>query len=123
MPTFLILWGKATIGRVGHNESFDARMIRIEMMKAGIYSEEQLEAFKTGSAFDTCTQSTKIVNLPPTEKMLAAKRKTPKQPNLAEAYRFFTGKELEGAHNAQNDVMACKAIYFALQDYNATQAA
>jgi len=120
LPLFFDLYARATIGRVGHNETFDARMVRIEMMKAGIYSEEQLDAWKTGAAFDTCTQSTKIVNLPPTEKMLAAKRKNPKPPNLEEAYEFFTGLKLEGAHNASVDVMACKAIYFALQDYNAS---
>jgi DNA polymerase-3 subunit epsilon len=119
LPLFLSMHDRATIGRVAHNQRFDERMVRIEMMKAGIYTDEQLEAFKTAAKFDTCTESTKIVNLPPTEKMLAAKRKNPKPPNLEEAYEFFTGLKLEGAHNADVDVMACKTIYFAIQDYKA----
>lgn len=120
LPLFLSLWERATVGRVGHNESFDARMVRIEMMKAGIYDEAALEAWKTAASFDTCLQSTKIVNLPPTAAMLAKNRKGPKQPKLEEAYKFFTGLDLEGGHDAGVDVMACKAVYFAIQDYNAT---
>jgi len=119
LPLFLALHERATIGRAAHNEKFDARMVRIEMMKAGVYSDEQMEVWKTALSYCTCQQSTKIVNLPPTEKMLAAKRKNPKPPNLQEAYEFFTGLKLEGAHDAGNDVAGCKAVYFAIQDHHA----
>jgi len=118
LPLFLALHDRASVGRVAHNERFDARMVRIEMMKAGIYSEGQMEAWKTAASYDTCQQATKIVNLPPTAAMLAKNRKSPKPPNLQEAYEFFTGLTLQGAHDAGNDVLGCKAVYFGIQDYH-----
>ena len=50
--------------------------------------------------------------------MLAKNRKSPKPPNLQEAYEFFTGLKLNGAHDASNDVLGCKAVYFGIQDYH-----
>ena len=44
----------------------------------------------------------------------------PKWPNLAEAYKFFTGKEMIGAHNALNDCLATREIYMALK-YNSNK--
>ncbi len=60
-----------------------------------------------------CTQeaSAPIVNLPPTERMIAAGRNHPKSPQLGEAYEHFTGEKLEGAHDALVDVLACKLIF------------
>jgi DNA polymerase-3 subunit epsilon len=66
--------------------------------------------------------STPICNLPPTAKMIAARRNHPKTPNLGEAFEFFTGEKLEGAHSALVDVDACMRIYFALKDRQAAPA-
>lgn len=115
LPCFLDLWMSST-RRVGHNESFDMRMIRIECMRSVAY-DTMADEWKAGAAFCTQSNSIKIVNLPPTEKMKAAKRFGPKPPNLGEAYEFFTGQKLEGAHNAMVDVDACKAVYFGIRDY------
>jgi len=51
--------------------------------------------------------------------MIAAGRTNFKNPNLGEAYKFFTGKDLEGAHNAMVDVKACIEVYFGILDHNA----
>jgi DNA polymerase-3 subunit epsilon len=124
---FIELWKKSDL-RVAHNESFDMRMIRIELMRHPVYSmavigeEPFADYWKKAPAFCTQGQSTKIVNLPPAEKMLAAKRKTPKSPNLGEAYLFFTGRDLEGAHDAGVDVMACKAVYYGIKNHLAKAA-
>ncbi|WP_434627541.1 3'-5' exonuclease [Chromobacterium sp. CV08] len=111
MEAFLKLWAQVE-RRVGHNETFDARMIRIELMR--LYGDERADEWKAGASFCTCSNSTKLVNLPPTEKMLAAGKKNAKPPTLAEAYEFFTGQRLEGAHNAMVDVAGCRAVYFGI---------
>lgn len=81
------------------------------------------EEWKAAPAFCTQGNSVKIINLPPTAKMLAAGRKHAKSPNLGEAYEFFTGKKLEGAHNAAVDLAACKAVYLGIQAHRAQVAA
>lgn len=37
-------------------------------------------------------------------------------PKLFEALKFFTGEDLEGAHNALVDVIACRKVFFGLLD-------
>jgi DNA polymerase-3 subunit epsilon len=115
LPCFLDLWMSST-RRVGHNESFDMRMLRIELMRNSAYME-MADEWKAGASFCTQSNSIKIVNLPPTAKMVAAKRTGPKPPTLGEAYEFFTGEKLDGAHNAMVDVNGCKAVYFGIRDY------
>ena len=56
-----------------------------------------------------------LVKAPPTEKQVKAGFKAFKNPNLAEAYKFFTGEDLVGAHRAMADSLGCSTIYFALQ--------
>lgn len=109
---FLDLWGCAAL-RVGHNESFDARIIRIAQHR---HDCGDLDAWKGAPAECTARLATPICALPPTEKMKAAKRFHHKTPNLAEAYRHFTGRELENAHSAMADVLACRDVYFAIKD-------
>ena len=38
-------------------------------------------------------------------------------PKLFEALKHFTGRDLEGAHNAMVDVIACEDIFYALADH------
>lgn len=96
---------------VAHNTPFDKRIMEIE------------ELFQnTGGAIEAnrkpwyCTQdkSKGICKIPPTPKMIKSGRTGYKTPSLAEAYMHFTGKEIENAHDAMQDAMACMAIYFAL---------
>lgn len=115
----LNFWDCADV-RIAHNETFDARIIRIALKR---YAEKlpayDADEWKAGQAQCTARMSTPICNLPPTEKMLAARRTHPKTPNLGEAFEFFTGRKLEGAHSAGVDVDACIAIYFAMKDREA----
>ncbi|AJG19025.1 3'-5' exonuclease [Cupriavidus basilensis] len=121
LALFLGLWRKADL-RVAHNESFDMRMVRIEMMRQLDHDAPIHEDWKTAPAFCTQSKSTKIINLPPTEKMLAAGRRTPKSPNLGEAFRHFTGTELVGAHNAAVDLAACRTVYYGIKRHLSTAA-
>lgn len=121
LSSFLCMWRMARF-RVGHNESFDARIIRIAQHRfpaacvvAGA-GDLGLDAWKAGKAECTQRLSTPILKLPPTEKMIAAGIKTPhKSANLAEAYKHFTGRELEKAHSAIADAQACKTVYLAIK--------
>lgn len=123
LSMFIDLWQLANLHRMGHNESFDMRMIRIELMRHMAYGATFADKWKEAPAYCTMGSSTKIVNLPPSAKMLAVGRKTPKSPNLAEAYKHFTGLELEGAHNAANDIAATKAVYFGIKKHTQGAAA
>ncbi len=100
--------------RVAHNEQFDARIVRIACMRhmTDIVADE----WKHAPAQCTARMSTPVIQLPPTDRMRSAGRFHYKTPNLGEAYRYFTGRELVGAHNAMVDAEACRDLYFALLD-------
>jgi DNA polymerase-3 subunit epsilon len=118
---FTAMWRRAAM-RVAHNESFDARMMRIEYFRELDADDPFHDEWKAGPAFCTQGRSTKIINLPPTAKMLAAGRKHAKSQNLGEAYKFFTGSELDGAHDASVDVGGCKAVYYGIKRHAAKAA-
>lgn len=63
----------------------------------------------------TMEASAPVVNLPPTEKMVAAGIMRPKAPKLEECVRHFFNEELDGAHDAMIDVAACRRVYFHLK--------
>lgn len=96
------LWGLRL--RIGHNQAFDARIVRIAQKRHN-FSEELQEDWKAGQAECTCQLSRPHTQL--------AGNKLPK---LSEAYRHFIGQDLDGAHSAMADTRACMAVYFALQD-------
>ena len=113
LVSFLSLWEQSNI-RIGHNEPFDARIVRIACMRHA--DEFMADNWKAGASECTQILSTPILKLPPTPKMIAAGFKKHKSANLGEAYEYFTGKKLDGAHNALVDVDACIEVYFAIQD-------
>lgn len=100
--------------RIAHNEQFDARIIRIGLKRHDVGLDP--DVWKAGPSECTQALSTPILKLPPTEKMRAAGRMHNKSANLGEAYRYFTGNELVGAHSAMVDVQACMTVYFAIKD-------
>lgn len=92
--------------RIGHNQPFDARIIRIAQHRAG-FAEGELEKWKSGTAECTQRLATSIMRIGKTT-------------NLREAHEHFLGRPLENAHSAMADVQGCMAVYFAIQDYQAT---
>lgn len=96
-----------------HNIGFDRLLVGILLKRVGA-------AFSfTGESYCTMEASAPVVNLPPTERMVAAGIDKPKAPKLSEAYRHFFGKELEGAHDALVDVRACRDVYLVLNGMRA----
>lgn len=94
---------------IAHNVDFDLRIMRIALLRAGYTKEWQTERPLT--SFCTMKKATPIINLPPTEKMVAAGFAKPKPPKLSECIEHFFGEKLEGAHDALVDVRACLRVY------------
>jgi DNA polymerase III epsilon subunit-like protein len=126
VASFLATHARADM-RVAHNESFDARILRIALKRYGhgasgwdMLTQDERDAiadqFKAAPAYCTCTAAKPLMKLPPTEKMLANPRfrNSYKQPNLQEAHQHFLGQTFEGAHGALADAEACARVYFAL---------
>lgn len=108
---FMDLWRGRL--RIAHNEPFDARILRIALMR--FEDQEIADKWKAGQADCTARLATPICQIPPTAKMVKAGFNKFKTANLREAYLHFTGKELENAHSAMADVQGCMAVYFAIK--------
>jgi len=101
LELFLNMWDGRL--RIAHNTTFDNRIIRIASKR---YCDESIsDAWKDGEYQCTGILSKPIMQMMPKNKYGF------KMPKLSEAYKFFTGKELENAHNALADVDACMEIY------------
>lgn len=94
---------------VAHNIEFDLFLMEALFARLEMSSMEGCEHFCTMAA------TTPILNLPPTERMLAAGFNKPKPPKLEEAYRHFFSQDLVGAHDALVDVRACRDVFFAVR--------
>lgn len=88
------------------------------MTRAGI-ARDFIEMVERRDFYCTCTKSTPILKLPPTEKMKAAGMNGPKSAGLAECIKHFFNEELTGAHDAMVDVRACARVYYALHVHEA----
>lgn len=100
---------------VAHNLQFDEKLV-------GFACERNNESFSpldSKEKFCTLEATTNILRIPPTESMIkwghGDKFKSPK---LEEAYRFFFGEEISGAHDALVDTRACARVYYHLLDMN-----
>lgn len=98
--------------RTAYNTTFDNRIIRIAQARYWPQDDEHAEAmrsWKEDKDLYLCT-------------MVAAKRVIGRQVKLEEAYLYFTGSVLDGAHNAKNDAEACKVLYLKMLEQGHIQA-
>lgn len=103
---------------VAHNIKFDRGLI--ETAIARHYGRvKQLSK----PLFCTMEAASPIVNLPPTERMVAAGFTKPKPPKLEECVKHFFGEDLDGAHDAMIDLAACRRVYLHLRSLEAANAA
>lgn len=113
---FRLLLDRADIV-VAHNTKFDKAVVEIAINRLGVDM-----TFEGKSMFCTMEASSPIINLPPTERMIAVGITTPKPPKLEEVIRFFFDEPLDGAHDAMVDVIACRRVYFHLKTLGAVDA-
>lgn len=93
---------------VAHNNEFDDNVMRCVAAREGVTIPEY-------DGFCTMKAATPVLALPPTPKMVKAGFTKNKQPNLGECIKHFFDEDLDGAHDALVDVIACKRIYFELK--------
>jgi DNA polymerase-3 subunit epsilon len=86
---------------VAHNIDFDRIMILSEYSRLGME-----HPFEEKREFCTMRAASNIIKIPGPYGY--------KWPTLQEAYRYFTGKDLNSAHDALADVRACRVVYEAL---------
>src|SRR3990167_6179887 len=102
--------------RIAHNAAFDSRMVRIEIRKSGLGQDAE-GWWKEFPTFDTQHKATRYCQLPPTDKMAAAGRRSFKTPKLVEAFaHFFPGDPLlNSAHAAAHDIEMTRRVFWAIQ--------
>lgn len=101
----------ADLLRIGHNQSFDERIIRIALKRYG--NDANVETWKAGVKACTGLLAKPIMQMPPRGRFGW------KMPKLTEAYKHFTGEDLQDAHSAMADARACLEVYFKIQDLEA----
>jgi len=104
-----LAWADSAQLMVGHNESFDRRLMRIMAARHKGFKWEP-----SCPNFCTLYRSKHIINLPPTERMRLAGVPGPKSPNLGECIHYFFGETLEGAHDAGVDIEASLRVMWHL---------
>jgi len=100
LAIFLEFWGGSK--RIAFNTTFDNRIIRIATKRYA--NESIIDNWKAGDYECAMIKARKIMG--------------GKNPKLSAAYKHFTGKDLENAHTAMADALACMSIYFAIEDDN-----
>jgi DNA polymerase III epsilon subunit-like protein len=91
---------------VAHNISFDGKIVRAEMIRAGMQAEF------TAKKVCTMMKTAKFCNLPNKNGKLG------KWPTLDELHNVLFGSSFTGAHDAGNDVDACAKCFFELVRLN-----
>lgn len=99
----LALWRQADC-RIGHNESFDARIMRIALKRHA--DDLTADLWKHAPAECTARLARPLCLLPKN-----------KIPTLGEAYERLCGRPMQNAHTAQADVEACMAVYWVAKGY------
>lgn len=98
------LWLRCDL-RVGHVQTFDARMVRIALKRHG-WGDRLADGWKEGRA--ECTAALSKADVRPDGRG--------RGPKLSEAYQHYFGTSFEEAHSARADTEACMAVYWAIRD-------
>lgn len=95
---------------IAHNVGFDVSLLEYALCQSG--RKDDVAILRKIPTYCTMEASRDLVALPPTERMIAAGMTGHfKSPRLSEAFEFFTGQPLVGAHDALVDVEACRTVH------------
>lgn len=114
LDEFLSLWGGGKVEPVAHNLAFDKAVIACAITRYyGQY--DLLTSWLDAPGYCTMQSSKDIVNARTKPNAKGVSRL--KNPNLKEAYEFFTGETLEEHHSANRDAVACLQIWVGIQEH------
>lgn len=109
IATLTNLWSVAAV-RVAHNAEYDDKVIESSLTHLG-----RASSLRRPPGYCTKDLAAPVLNLPPTEKMVAAGYgDKPKSPKLSECYQHFFDEEIAGAHSALADARACLRVFLEL---------
>lgn len=97
--------------RVAYNIPFDKQMLLREEMAYSVPHDEESKP-----SICVMKMAEPICKLPATAKQKEWNIGPYKAPKLIEAYQHFFQKSFDRAHDAMNDVMACKEIFFHIRE-------
>jgi DNA polymerase-3 subunit epsilon len=100
---------------VAHNITFDKFIARIALRRFEIFTDAEDPWWKALPTFCTMREMTSLCKIPHPS---LNSRFGFKWPTLQESHRHAFGKPFDGAHRAMADVIACKDIYFWMQNQN-----
>jgi DNA polymerase-3 subunit epsilon len=104
---------------IAHNIKFDARIMRIAMLRHS-WKREEVEVIEgMTKTFCTMENSKSLVKAPLSPKQVAAGFTGFKAPRLEKAHQFFFNEPLPGAHDALVDARACARLYRHLHEIGA----
>lgn len=93
---------------VAHNVQFDVKIVTSAMRV--VFDDKTLDPFAGKNLFCTMRAATPVCKMP-------SRQGGFKPPKLIEAHQFFTGEGFDKAHQAINDVLACRRVYFKLMEH------
>lgn len=94
---------------IAHNLQFDKFLSRIACRRYGLLSDSEDAWWKAMPGFCTMRETTQLCNLP------GGRGGQPKWPKLEEAYSCIFGELPVKSHDAMEDLVSCKRIYFYLR--------
>ncbi|MEN5115888.1 3'-5' exonuclease [Luteimonas sp. TWI662] len=104
----LELW-RCADRRIGYNEQFDARLVRIAALR--FLQQADADTWSGGDAECAARMATPVCKMPPSERMRATGRSNFKTPKLSEAHELLIGEPLRDAHSAMADVRGLVRVH------------
>jgi DNA polymerase-3 subunit epsilon len=98
---------------VAHNLTFDKFIVRCGLRRFELMTDADDLAWKNLPTFCTMKPMVQVCKLP-----FPNGGRGFKYPKLQEAFKHAFGKEFDGAHDAKNDLRACKELYFWMRANN-----